>query len=421
MRLLLLCYCLALLHTTTPLPICLLGEEEVEDPMAIDPDALAKKAGASTPTKSPPKHKERPLGVKGLEDLDVEILATPVGDKDLAVDQLRRHANELLTNNVKILPAHRTDAEGPLTAFAAAAYREMLLDDFNMRGSKVNSKVKKQVQKVAAGTNAATESPAKILKATQLLFGPQLAPQAAADSMTGIMESAMHALGTADPSKSSLEVLNDLLQSHKQAKRSRATRQCFTQHVSSARNHLLQGIAASRARGNDKLAYDLLECLRYLEQHFRKFLTVCDSVGFDQARDLYLTRGNPLGGMSDETWTVVTDLAGDGNYKAIFAKLVKDKAITLPEVDRKHSADSSSDELAETPKKKRKGAMGSQAPRQGPYCNYCCSSGHSQADCYQWKQAMRLMSNGGAGGASGGGRHKGFKPKQHGNHKSNSK
>lgn len=258
MRLLLLCYCLALLHTTTPLPICLVGEEEEKgDPMAIDPDALAKKAGASTPTKSPPKHKERLLGVKGLEDLDVEILATPVGDKDLASDQHRRHATELLAKNVKILPAHCTDAEGPLTAFAAAAYREMLLDDYNLRSSKVHSKVKKQVQKVAAGTNAATESPAKILKATQLLFGPQLAPQAAADSMTGIMESAMHALGTADPSKSSLEVLNDLLQSHKQAKRSRATRQCFTQHVSSARNHLLQGIAASRARGNDKLAYDL--------------------------------------------------------------------------------------------------------------------------------------------------------------------
>jgi len=115
---------------------------------------------------------------------------------------------------------------------------------------------------------------------------------------------------------------------------------------------------------------------------------------------------------------VLTDLAGDGNFKAIFAKLLKVKAITMPELTCKHSRDSSSNELVASPIKKRKGAMGSQAPRQRPYCN-CCSSGQAQADCFQWQQARCLRSTGGAGGASGGGRQRGFKPK-HGN-KSNSK
>jgi len=161
--------------------------------MASNADASTKKASASTPTISPPKHKERPLGVKGLKDLDVKSLANPIGDEDF-------------------------------------------------------------------------------------------------------MESATHALGTADSSKSSLEVLNDLLQSHKQTKRSRATRQCFIQHVSSARNLLLQSISDSRDRGNHRLAYDLLERLHNLEQQCKGFLLMCDSVGFDRARDLYLNRGKPPGG-----------------------------------------------------------------------------------------------------------------------------
>lgn len=372
--------------------------EPQPDPMDTDMDGLAAQAGAN----SPGKLKERMFSTPTLEDVDVQILATPVPDKDLAIDQMRAHTQRRVADLIQNNPLLQ-QKQGDIMSFAAAQHREAVLDELNMRGARLNAKVKKQVRKIIEGKPAAADSPNKIKDAAQSLFTAQKNTSAATASMDSILRSALEQLSSSDPEKSALEMLNDLLMSHKQAKRTRATKQCFIQHISSARNHLMNGIAAARAQGDHKLAFELLVAFRHLESQIKRFCDLTDKVGFEAARDHFTNRGNPLNGMTDQMWEVITAMAGNDEHAAIFAKLINGKHIALPEVPANTTADSSGDEEAGGARKRRKGGSAASQPR--PHCMYCGQDTHYQATCRKWLADRQLGSRGPSGGDY---KHKGF-------------
>lgn len=369
----------------------------IDDPMAIDTNTLAEQAGASKPKLG----KERPLlAGQRLEDQDVLLLNTPVPEKDMAFEQLRAHTNNNLAKLVAEYPVAK-DNQGPLAMYATGAMREQALDDLCARGFKVHKQIAKQARKVTQGKPEAINSPAKIMSAADLLFKPQVASTAATESMSSLLRAAVDMLSTAGPEKAASELLGSLLMSHKQAKRTRATKQCFTQHVASARNTLLQAISSAVARDEHKLAYDVLLGLRNLEEQMNKFLAVCEKIGFESARDAYVNKGNSLGGMSDEVWSLVTGMAANGEHAAIFSKLLADQHLKLPAPKPAAAASNrSSEDEDEAPRKRSK--------HTEPYCTYCCIPGHAQANCRKW---LALMSGGGGGAGGAGGRKQ--QPKGH--------
>jgi hypothetical protein len=107
-----------------------------------------------------------------LEDVDVQTLANPIHDKDLAIDQMHAHTQRKVADMIQNNPLLQ-QKQGDIMSFVAAQLRvnmEAVLDELNMRWARLDAKVEKQVRKVIEGKPAASESARKIQTAAHLLF-----------------------------------------------------------------------------------------------------------------------------------------------------------------------------------------------------------------------------------------------------------
>lgn len=355
--------------------------------MQTDEGQLAAAAGADQqpPASNPPGNRGRTL-----QGADARLLTANLS-ADHLVEKVRDFAK---TNAEQILAelseAQRDELKPALENFAAAATELLTEWDLSRRGFAIKKQAANQLGRIARNTDTCNDSPSKILGLVSLLGKPGLNEDAVKSNLAAIFDVAKGKI-TADSTSESLTVdLETLLREHQLAKRTRATKSDFGQHVGRAVRLVRQGIAHAKERGNYELAYQLFEALNTLEQQVLQFFQLVDMSSFERARDVYMRKGNLVAGMnlSEQSLSIMQDLAANKDYAEIFRQILGSK---IPKASSKRAAkaensnSSSSDgEEDGPPRKNSKGSNSLGALSQlgsTPFCFHCCASGHAQKDC----------------------------------------
>eukprot|EP00882_Tetradesmus_deserticola_P003636 GHRQ01003848.1.p2 GENE.GHRQ01003848.1~~GHRQ01003848.1.p2 ORF type:complete len:387 (-),score=87.07 GHRQ01003848.1:4127-5287(-) len=376
--------------------------------MEMDETRLAQDAGAATSGQQMSARARKALAASAkLGDADVQILDKP--SSDMFVEELRKHGNSKLADIFALVPQEkRCDVEPALRQYTASVLGDASFKDFNLRAGIYADKVGDQAKRVLLNTPSCGDSPGKVKSASVRLFEPKTDIAVAKMSLDSLLAHAADLLKQENMDAGGLALeLEQLLLSHKQAKKSRAADQDFAQHINAARNKILKAISAARDRGKNELAYELLEALRHHEAEVNKFFSLSQQVSFEAARDAYLNKSNPLGGMSEEAWQLATSLAANNDHRKLFNKLLGKKNLILPggsngkkkkraaepDTEPSDSDTSSSDDEKPKPKSRKSSKPGG---RREPFCRFCGGK-HYQAKCYQWKASQGSQHTNGKG------------------------
>lgn len=75
-------------------------------------------------------------------------------------------------------------------------------------------------------------------------------------------------------------------------------------------------IATAKSRADMDLAFKLLQSMHTLEGEINSFFTVTDKLGFETAREVYLSRGLGFAGLgiTDQAWDNMVAMAANKEY-----------------------------------------------------------------------------------------------------------
>lgn len=381
--------------------------------MDVDQDTAAAAAAAAAGggpaddaaprTRQGTKPAAKQLGAQKLAEADVTLLDLTMEDEGL--ESLRRAVRDVL--NVKLSQAPST-AANPLTAFAAAYLQDLIANELNKRSALMSSRVRKQTQRAKKQTATSADSPDKIKQASSVLYQPSPELAQVITDLTGMFDKAAAKAMSSDISADELSLqLDTLLATHKRRSKSRANSLDFGLHCLEARNKVISAIGAARDRKDFEQAFRLTEAMRHHETQLHSFLSVCNKVGFQAASDAYLSRANPIGGLTKEAWDMAATMSAAGEHKKLFTQLLADKFPVKPDrkkrraegEDTPESSSSSGDHSDTSSGPSRRKRRSSSAHR--PQCLFCGNKGHWQAECRKFRDAMGQIKGGGRGNGNG--------------------
>lgn len=403
------------------------------DPMDVDQATAAAAAAATaapgaTAGEGPsggvarqPAPKPMRLGPQGLADVNPDILDLTVEDEGL--ESMRRSLLELVTAKLSQVPVQHAPA---FRALSAGCLQDMFANELNRRAALYSSRLGKQSDRANRQTDTCQDSPAKIKQASRVLNEPSPEAGQAFTQYTGLFDKAADQAQGADVSAAEYNLKMDtLLIHHSKSKKSRANRWDFGTHCGQARDKVTSAINTATQRKDYELAYKLTDALRDHEGQLQSFLIVCDKVGFSAAKNAYVSRADPISGLSKESWDLAASMAAAGEHKKLFQSVLA--GVVSPGKKKRHaegeanaSSDSGNDSdppVAAPQRKRRPSRPVAPIPPADPvpFCQFC-GQDHWQSECLKFRAAMqhgmfRGDGNGSGfnrrGGGGGGGRGRG--------------
>jgi hypothetical protein len=409
------------------------GKGETEnppgDPMeGVEEGDLANKAGTAAKAASTKQARADRASTKPMKLADARILKVgSTGDEH--IDQVADFTNTKLSELMDKLPeAQREELAPAVDQFAASAYQLAMGLDLAKRGFAIANKASGEAVKVMNKPKSCRDSPSKIAGLVNHLRKPGFNIDTVKQSLDGMFNLAGNKIteGCAaneriSPDKLLLD-LTELLSQHQQAKKTRATKQDFANHVSRAMSKVKLSIAAAKDRGDADMAFKLLQSMQELEAGVTGFFSVTDKLGFESTREIYLSKGSGFAalGITDENWASMVAMASNKEYADNLLKLLDGK---LPKVapqgnkgskGKRAATDSdsdseTSDSASKPPARKRKNISsrhnhGAPVADNRPYCVGCGRQGHLLVDCRTVKAMLGNLRAGGVEGNNNGGK-----------------
>jgi hypothetical protein len=225
------------------------------------------------------------------------------------------------------------------------------------------------------------------------------------DALTGAFEAARKASeaktqspGVSDlisPDDAGSDFLRNVLQKYAKSKRPENTVQHFARFAAESVDKTAVAADTAAKKGEYQVAWELTQKGMAMRDELKKFVDLAQPIGFPQARDFFMSLGDPFVGITQANYDHAVGLAKNRQYRDIVSTLgddfprsaIKfnpsrkrerqpDRGFGYDGYGRRNNKGADSDSEGE-PAPKRRGQGGR------PYCNYCHNHGHTMDNCFK--------------------------------------